>query len=597
MIQANLDQRSSILAKKFRRILLSLCLLSFPITGCLLEPKIAPKPVAMVLNAVHLHQKDVETWPLPVDSLTTCRLDEARNALSQARMARLFHSSKAAGYYRDALVHTLYALNASEMCGGCKDHSSESISLHNESLKGLLLTTGFGVGQDAAVGSEKLAALGFQMSSANGFIDEFEPDELWLAHDFMTVNVKDPAREKGLGLPLIVYRKPRPRLHIEPEMFYPPHWKFAATAVARLANSENGEGFVPVIELVDPLESDHVVMGQTTIPLAKDLTTPVISLLSHSGYRDKARQGLFRPNELTDEEGVTLVHPYRSGRIPLVLIHGMGCSPRIMADIVNSVHADPELRQRYQVMVVYYTTGDTILQDSGVIRRAFNAMRSHYDPSHTDLAWDKTVVLGHSLGGPIARLLTSHSDHQMEQLLFTKPWNELVMSDEVRQASEPVLFFEPVTEISRVIYLAATMRGSRIADHFEARFLSSVLPRRKMLERFHSEIIANNGIEAFQPVYRDRVPSSIDNQSPESPMLAVTNQLRLKEGLISHSIQANATPLLPQQKSTDGLVPFTSSLIDEAVSQVILPLQDHFCTHDRRTLNEISRILKENLGE
>jgi hypothetical protein len=30
---------------------------------------------------------------------------------------------------------------------------------------------------------------------------------------------------------------------------------------------------------------------------------------------------------------------------------------------------------------------------------------------------------------------------------------------------------------------------------------------------------------------------------------------------------------------------------------VILPLQDHFCTHDRRTLNEIARILKENLAE
>ena len=148
-----------------------------------------------------------------------------------------------------------------------------------------------------------------------------------------------------------------------------------------------------------------------------------------------------------------------------------------------------------------------------------------------------------------------------------------------------------------MIYLTATMRGSQIADQVEARALSAVLPRRKLLELFHTEIIENNGIDAFQPEYRNRVPSSIDNQSPESPILAVTNNLRLQDGLISHSIQANLTPMLPRQLSTDGLVPFKSSLIDEAVSQVVLPVQDHFCTHDRRTLNEIARILNENLAQ
>lgn len=538
----------------------------------------------------------VQSSPPPVVSADSCPLGQAKVALAEARVARVFHSPKAAGLYRDALTQTLYAIENPGLCGGCADHQGSVMRLHNAALEGLLRSTGFGPGGDAATASQTLSGLGFGMAATDGFMDEFEPDELWFARDYVTINVRHPERDKGLGLPLIVYRKPRPRLNIEPEKFYPPHWKFAATAVARLVPDENG-GLRPVIELVDPLENDQVTVGQATWPLARDITTPVIHLLSHSGYRDKSRQGLFRPQSLTDEEGVTLVHPYRPGRIPLVLIHGMGCSPRIMADIANSVHADPVLSRRYQVMIVYYTTGDTILQDAEVIRRAFRAMRAHYDPAGADAAWDQSVVLGHSLGGPIARLLTSHSDHQFEELLFTRPWNELAMSDQLRHASESAIFFEPVAEMKRVIYLAATMRGSRIADQVEARALSAVLPRRMLLEAFYNEIVTNNGREAFQPAYRDRMPSSIDNQSPESPMLLVTNQLRQNADVRSHAIQANITPILPRQASTDGLVPFESSYIDEAVSQVVLPLQDHFCTHDPRTLGEIRRILLENIGQ
>ena len=566
------------------------------VPGCVLEPKIVPKPDVLLQKAAHLGEPSAEVSPLPTVGGDSCPLGQARISLNEARIARVFHSPKAAGLYRDALVRVLYSINNPGQCGSCGGHPAADIKLHNAALEGLLRSVGFGPGGDTATASQTLAGLGFGMAAADGFMDEFEPDELWFAHDYMTINVRHPQRDKGLGLPLIVYRKPRPRLNIEPEKFFPPHWKFAATAVARLVPDENGS-LRPVIELVDPLENDQLTVGQATWPLARDVTTPVIHLLSHSGYRDKARQGLFRPQTLTDEEGVTLVHPYRPGRVPLVLIHGMGCSPRIMADIANTVHADPVLSRRYQVMIVYYTTGDTILQDADVIRRAFQAMRSHYDPGHGDQAWDQAVVLGHSLGGPIARLLTSHSDHQFEQLLFTRPWNELAMNDQVRQAAEPAIFFEPVAEFKRVIYLAATMRGSRIADHVEARALSAVLPRRMLLEAFYNEIVSNNGVDAFQPAYRQRMPSSIDNQSPESPILSATNQLRQDANVRSHAIQANITPILPRQASTDGLVPFESSYIAEAVSQRHLPLQDHFCTHDPRTLGEIRRILLENIGQ
>ena len=248
-------------------------------------------------------------------------------------------------------------------------------------------------------------------------------------------------------------------------------------------------------------------------------------------------------------------------------------------------------------MIVYYTTGDTILQDSAVIRRAFAAMRNHYDPGHSDTAWDQAVVLGHSLGGPIARLLTSYSDDHFEKAIFTRPFSQITLSEPMRQAGQEAIFFGPIPEFKRSIQVASTMKGSRIADQVEARALSRVIPRRRQLKEFHEEIVKFNGKDALQPEYRDRPPSSIDNQSPESPFLAAAAVLRQTPGLITHSIQADWFPFLPVHAKTDGLVGYDSSYIPEASTQLMLPWQDHFCTHDPRTLAEIKRILHEHISD
>jgi pimeloyl-ACP methyl ester carboxylesterase len=560
------------------------------LSGCLLEPKIVTKPSGAV--RMLLPSREITATPMPVTDTSGCPLAQARFTLHRARAARLFMSRTAAAEYRDALKLAIQAMESG--CGaGCGHDDFAATHIYDKALEGLLRAAGAGQRKDARLLADRLNALGIDLIASPGFMTDVEPDEIWFARDYVTFRVREPMRTHGLGVPLIVYKKPRPRDEVIPEMFYPPHWKFAATAIARPVDPGTGR---MTIELVDPLEWDSATVAGAVRPLERDLTTPLIHLLSHSGYRDKSRRGLIFPNRLGDEEGVMLTHPYRPGKIPFVVIHGMGCSPRIMADIVSAVHSDPDLRARYQVMIVYYTTGDTILQDSAVIRRAFAAMRNYYDPAHSDSAWDQSVVLGHSLGGPIARVLTSHSDDHYEKAIFTRPWNQIVLSEPMRQAGQEAIFFEPVPEFKRVIHVASTMKGSRLADQFEARALSRVIPRRRQLQEFYEEIIKYNGREAFQPEYRDRPPSSIDNQSPESPFLAAAAVLRQPPDLITHSIQADWFPFLPMHAKTDGLVGFESSYIPEASTQVVLDWQDHFCTHDHRALAEIKRILHENIA-
>jgi hypothetical protein len=534
-------------------------------------------------------------------------LGEAESLLDRAdRLAAMKACDAAAWAYRRSLAllaRLLAEIGPETLAAGCgpgpdpgdggRHLARRAGAIHNRALSGLLRVVGCREGSSRTAVIARLSELGVTLCTDDPELAAIPWNELWLCADYHTTLVKDPVEWPGLGVPLIVYHGKRDRPDY-PEHAYPPRWKFAATAFARLSGPASEMGPLQIV-LVDPRANTEVEIGKTIWPIAADLTTPVIHLLSHSGYRTNAFAGLFRPEQLTDEEGIALVHPYRSGRIPLVLIHGMGCSPRIMADIVNSIHADPRLRERYQVLIAYYTSGDTVLQDSTKLRRSFHALRDCYDPGHSDPAWDHSVVLGHSLGGPIARILTSFSDRQLEQTIFTVPFSSLRLSSATRDRVAEAIYFEPILEIRRVVYLCGTMHGSRLADGVEARFLGRLIPRRSALEEFHSELLAFNGPQVLNPSYRNRAPSSIDNQSPESPLLEAINRLRPNPGLTAHSIQADATPNLPQERSTDLLVPYSSSYIGDAVSRLVVPWTNHFCTHNRAVLDEVCRILHEHL--
>jgi len=185
----------------------------------------------------------------------------------------------------------------------------------------------------------------------------------------------------------------------------------------------------------------------------------------------------------------------------------------------------------------------------------------------------------------------------VERAIFRVPFEQVRVSEETRARVTPAIRFEPVPEIKRVIYVCGTMRGSHAADQIEGRLFAQVIPRRSTLEQFHAEVLANNAPDVLAPRFRKRAPSSIDNQSPESAILHAMNHLRQNPEVVTHSIQANATPLFPLERSTDFLVPFESSWIDDASSRLVVPWANHFCTHNRAVLDEVTRVLHEHLGE
>ena len=178
----------------------------------------------------------------------------------------------------------------------------------------------------------------------------------------------------------------------------------------------------------------------------------------------------------------TSLHPTRSGCLTVVLIQGLASSPRAWVDLGNELTGDEEIRRSYQVWQVFYRSGAPIAYNEKAIRRALEKTLARFDPRRTSKASRDMVLVGHSMGGVIARLLVLDAgDALWRGFLGHAP------DDEQRQrlaVVAPYLDLVPMAEVGRAVFLASPHRGAPMAGGRPGRMASQLirLPRSLMTE-------------------------------------------------------------------------------------------------------------------
>ena len=119
--------------------------------------------------------------------------------------------------------------------------------------------------------------------------------------------------------------------------------------------------------------------------------------------------------------GLSLLKPYARGRIPVVLIHGLWSSPWSWARMVEILESDVALRDRYQFWTFGYSTGDPLPYSAVLLRHGLDEVRRKFDPDHTDPAFDRMVIVGHSMGGLLTKMMVQDSGTRLWRLLSDRP--------------------------------------------------------------------------------------------------------------------------------------------------------------------------------
>jgi pimeloyl-ACP methyl ester carboxylesterase len=433
--------------------------------------------------------------------------------------------------------------------------------------------------------------------------DEF--GEVLFCSDYRVTGLENQYHHFGLGVPLIGMRKPLPGpVHA----FYPHDVSFPMTAfmrfegtIAELSKCKCGQ-----VELYNPLSMQTAAVRSRDVPLESDISTPLAYCLSHTKLNGIQYEAFLRADRLRNQTGIYLFEPYQPGKIPVLMVHGLFSSPLTWAQMFNELRADPALRDRFQFWFYLYPTSDPYLATAATLRRALTDLRAEVDPGHLDPAMDRLVLVGHSMGGLVSKLLTVDSGDGFWRQVSLEPFDSLKADAADRSELQQVFFFEPQPCVRRVIFMATPHHGSSLSPSFPARLLSHLARLSQNLMVAARDLQQENPGNVLQLKPND-LPTSIDLLAPGSPALHLLAAKSPPPGVHYHSV-IGVLPdegflidsLLPGGRSpqgTDGVVPFSSAHIEGVESELVVPA-DHLHVHwHPRAVEEVRRILLEHAAE
>lgn len=393
-------------------------------------------------------------------------------------------------------------------------------------------------------------------------------------------------RQPGFGLPLVL-RADRCTDAPDCALYTPEGIYRWATAWI-----EHGDD-VPVVRIVDPVATPSTTVGGRGMRLSFDAFSAYWKGAMASRLPRLGVYGLLGGDGIGRRAGAYLLTDYDPRKTPVVMVHGLGSHPIIWAELSGAIWADPVLRDSYQVIHVVFQTNAPLLVSTQRVRTYLDRMWELLDPEGDDPARGKMVLVGHSLGGVVARLLAVDSGRVLWDATFTVAPGQLHGAAEDVAAIQDIFLFDPYPGVCAVVMLAAPHKGSPAASGFAGRLARALVARRAPEIQALREVTLAHPEDVRDEVrdsYRFARLDSIWTLRAPQPVRRAGESLLPAPGIRYHTIAGDL-----HGQGGDGLVPLESALLPGARSTLVVD-QGHTLYRDPVVIGRVLEILREERG-
>jgi pimeloyl-ACP methyl ester carboxylesterase len=542
-------------------------------------------------GAARILEKKLEAEPVHDGALALAELSYQAGLSDRSKSPK---SSTA--WYRDAAVLAALAL---EEPGGSRPDLA--VRIHNGAVSRLIRASQAEARPPGRNWRKVLEEQGITLTAAAPHLNPSQIANLRVAADLRVKGMDHVYQRTGLGVPLVAHRvvppdETTPDVQDVQDEFLPRDLRTGATAVMKPSGDLLGAEWrraPATLTLLDSFGQKFAPLADRKVELACDRTTPLAALMAGRRLAMLEWTGLFdsRFNQQGLDTALYMSRPYEPGKIPVIFVHGLVSSPRAWVKTINELENTPLIESRYQFWVFLYPTGLPIPASARRLRESLERVRNVVDPLHSDAALDRTVLVGHSMGGVLSKMMAQHTGSTLWNAAITVPLERFRAPPELRQGLTDLLVFEPVPFVSRLVFIATPHRGSPIANGPVGWVVSSLMRRPMEQVKRIAEIEELNGPNVLTRELRESPLNAISSLRTDSPILAALDLIPIKPSVPYHSI----IPLKAKKADTDGVVDYVSSHLDGAASEKIVA-GDHSSQESPEVTRELRRILLEHLG-
>ncbi|MDC0048515.1 alpha/beta hydrolase [Verrucomicrobia bacterium] len=387
-------------------------------------------------------------------------------------------------------------------------------------------------------------------------------------------------QSEGTGTPLILLKKTKDDRSIN---------KIGETLpVTAVVKSTEKNPKILLYDLLDPKND------QAKVPeIARDYTAPINYLTRRTKLIPKVL-AIINANRYMNRIGLRRMNPYDPNKIPIILIHGFKANPRAWVNLINQLQADPEIRNHYQFWTFSYPTGIPLHYSAMRLRKELQAMQKKYAPNGKNPNLQKIVLVGHSMGGILSRLMVSKNNKELPPWM-PSPTNNSQLPNKPKDLAADMFIFKPQEYIGRVIFIATPHRGTKVASLKISRMINSIIRIPIEIQNSLLSGLRLNPDIPFEEATALMKLKSIDNVSPNSYLIRSLQSEKISTKVPFHSIIGigKFSSKKPLTEATDLVVSYQSAHLKNAISELKVRAW-HDLHKYNETITEVGEILKQH---